>query len=155
MIVGYHPTVGGYAGEARRIVTDVLESYEIQFSTLTDNLGDADSSDIANVSETGVLVALAGVVSVAPAGAPDTRLEVTVDGGTARALALWNGGTTWGIAEIRGFAIIGDGSTVGDRFYLPFGSARYAFSLRIKHIVQSAGTGGVIRFSFIRGVKVD
>ena len=132
----------------------VDEAYDIQNSSVSCTLGGTDTTNLVNVTESGILVSVACIVQTAPSGAnPDNELEITIDGGTKRNIALWNGATTWGIGELRPYATIGDGSSVDDRFVLNFG-IRYKTSLLIAFDRIATAGGGQVRFSIFRGAKL-
>jgi hypothetical protein len=132
----------------------VDESYDIQLTTITGNLAGTTTTDLVSVTETGKLISLSCIVETAPSGTnPDNQLELTVDGGTQRNMAMWNGATTWGVSEVRGYAAIGDGSNVNDRFVLNF-NTRYKTSLLIGFDRLTGASSGQCRFTVLRGVKL-
>ncbi len=140
------------------IQTTEFEAYDIIPVNVSDLLTGTGSVDVVDVSETGILIALAVVVTTTVTGTPTSVIEITVDGGTLRTILLYTGGGIWDVSGFGGLLNhtdnIGIGSTANHRGVLWMGGSRYASALKISHNVSGTGSAGAIELQVIRGVKL-
>jgi len=133
-----------------------LESYDIIYATATDDLGATGTTDIVNVTETGVLLVIPFVCTVGITGTLTSVLEIVVDGGTTRTINVYTASSSWDAAGI-GVWNLGVqnivGATAKDHGVITIVS-RYSSSLRVSHNISSAASSGTIRFGVLRGTKL-
>lgn len=139
-------------------------AYEPQvISTISKSLTSATSTNILNVTESGILDAIAIQVSAQLLGVNTTTIDCTIDGGTTRSIKLYTGQTTFdpGIIPFANPAgtlnnavqavttMSAPGLYIGDSIILPFATP-YRVSLQVAINVTSGGSGGTINASVLR-----
>jgi hypothetical protein len=127
------------AGVANAQNVDHIDSATVNLATDT-------GTTISSVSSSGTLTGVACKVTSAVSGTPFWALMVTVDGGTAQEV---QGGaylytTYWWPVN---FISVGDGSAVGDLFYIPM-HVPFSTSLLVKTSPLNSGTGGLTCSAF-------
>ena len=123
-----------------------------RFTEATRLLSAATSSDIIDVTESGILVAIYMRVLIAPTGTPTARLEFVIDGETQQNLTMYSAGTTW-VAGFTPFGVSGDGSSIGDRARIYLG-LRYKTSCIVRANTTIAGSAGDLQFAGDRGLQI-
>ena len=134
-------------------------AHDVIFSTVSDDITATGTTDIVNVTETGRLIAVTLYTTTAIGGGPIpvVDLEIVVDGGTTRTIALYDGATlTWttaGIASLSTTENLLIGESPNDRLTMYVGT-NYAISLRVSSNVTTASNTGAVTFGVLRGVAL-
>jgi len=128
------------------------EAFDVIYSPVTDDLTATGTTDIVNVTEAGLLLAITFGVTVGITGSITSNIEIVVDGGATRTIPGYSG-NTWNPAGM-GIWQLGErtiqGLAVDDHGVITIGS-RYATSLRVSHNISVGGSAGTIRFGVLRG----
>jgi len=101
---------------------------------------------ITNISRSGVLTGISCKVTAAVTGTPGWLLSITVDGGSAKTLngGLYGFANTWPT-----FCTVGNGSAVGDVFFVPL-HVSFSTSLLITTGFLNGATTGTLTCSAFR-----
>lgn len=120
----------------------VPEAFNVVPTSQSITLGSTGVTDLLNVSEIGYLASIAWVDNQTGTWA----IEITVDGQTMVSIPIAITGTRQPIANA--YMSVSAGAIL-----LPFGTLRYASSLRVSVNVTATGTGSVV-IAMIRGKKI-
>ena len=138
-----------------------LEAYDPRWTFLNVDIdgGDVASYDIVDVTEAGVLIAVAFDLTELYSGSNHaSRLGTTVDGNTEQFVDVVASAVSWSKAGVGMFAqegIANAGQALNDNMYIPFGSMRYGTSLKVRFDVTAVNlTAGQMRIAVLRGKKL-
>ena len=80
----------------RSVLLEQMTAYEIQvLSSITKSIASTGSTDIVNVTEVGILLAIAFQGSVNLTGTPTVTLDITIGGGTKRSIKMYTASNSW------------------------------------------------------------
>ena len=132
------------------------EAYDVQLATISDALTATGVTNAVNATEQGILLGIYLRLTAAPDGSPISNLEIVIDGGSTRTIAMWNGSAVWVPAGIRLFSSDGrsGGNAVSDIAQILIGT-KYKTSLRVGHNIATATSStGALDIGVLRGVKL-
>ena len=133
------------------------ESYKINIvQGVARTLSSTGTTNVIDTSETGILIALALMTDGDVTGAPTSKLEFVVDGGSVVNLNCHNVSDNWHSHGLLPYKVeLGaSGAASGDNAVIPFGGLRYETSIRIGINCSSSGSTGATRMHLIRGTKI-
>ena len=113
------------------------------------------STSIVNVTEAGILLSIGFFVTTVPDGTPTVTIDITVDGGTTRSIALYTAALTWA-TSFRALAARSDSDTgaASDVAALIL-NVPYKTSLLVGIDVATATSStGALMVSVLRGVQL-
>lgn len=144
---------------SNRPVVSAPVAYEPQLvSSISKDITVTGSTDIVNVTESGILFSVGITVTTSISGTvPTVTLDITIDGGTTRAIELYTALISWP-EKLKALMLTAtnsfSGITANSRGRLIFGTP-YLTSLQVAvNVTTAVGTAGVITAAVLRGVEL-